>query len=293
MADTEKHDEVDTRSYEVLASLDVSDLDILVPLDFGPDFEFRPISLRLLIFYFSSGFALFYIISHTFIPKGGIISTALFVLLWVILTMLLATPDALGVVNYERLADVASWLSKRARSVACRLSDNAGNFASICAVKKEVTDGVFLSNDGMYQCVFSVVGNASLLLFQSDANAVVDRVDTFWCVVRPDVVDYVFITDKEAQKTYSQIGAYGERMDNLQDKCLLDLCEKKIDSLMTDVAYQQSIHQYMILRAKSMEELQREFAHLESECATSAMMFSRVTQLFGDDALHVFDMYIV
>lgn len=173
------------------------------------------------------------------------------------------------------------------RNVVTRQSSPPKGMYMIVGIENITEDGLIEYADGTFGRAFLVVGSASTLLFDEDRRAIIDRVEAFWRKTRPGV-EYIWMTLKEPQRTHHQIAAFQRRAANLKykDPDLMDILEEEFDIMKDFVGTRfKSIHQYLIIKADSMEELALSVNMLAGEVETSTNMFQSCTRLLEDEVL--------
>jgi len=96
------------------------------------------------------------------------------------------------------------------------------------------------------------------------------------------------MTLKEPQKIYNQAAAVKYRYNKLKlnDNDLNDLCNNQLVMLREVVGKQyQSIHQYMIIKADSMESLLAAKITIQAELDSSGLFIKRCIPLYDDEIL--------
>lgn len=96
------------------------------------------------------------------------------------MTALLLKTDKTKRMGFHLVPVLLGYLPKRNRQVYTRSTNKAGPFYSILGIESidDVT-GLVKYLDGTYAYWYRVVGSASVLLFEDDKNAILDRVDSF------------------------------------------------------------------------------------------------------------------
>ena len=167
--------------------------------------------------------------------------------------------------------------TKKSRHVYTRNHNDAGPFWSIVGIESISDDGLIQYSDGTCGYIYRVVGSASVLLFESDKEAILNRVDNFFkkwelgCEIE-------FITTKEAQKVNRQLYNLRRRYTSLRgdDADLIAIAELQADVLREFVGNDfKSIHQYMVLKASSETSLVSANRILQNEVESSALMFKQ------------------
>ena len=134
-----------------------------------------------------------------------------------------------------------------------------------------------------------MVGSASILLFESDQEAILTRVDNFFKKWQTDS-EVIFMTAKEGQKVYRQLANLQKRYENLQndDQDLRDLAEEQFRILRDYVGSEfKSIHQYMVIKSDNKEALRVANGILQTEVENSALFIKQCVPLERDDTLEI------
>lgn len=275
--------------YNIRDSLDKSFLDIEIAISNKDGMGLKPLPVRFILAVIVSGFICFYMVSNTFISSGGPVGIALFILVWALMSILLLKPDKSGDMAIFRIPTLVNYLPASARKADTRSSSYIGPFHSVSNIDHvEEEEGIVVFNDGGLGLVFSVVGNASCLLFESDRDSIISRMDTFFRTMRQDY-EFIFITSKEAQNVVRQVNAMHERARNEIDPELRELIEFERDYMDQHVGSQyRSIHQYLIIRADNREALAAARNRLQVEVEGSTLIFKRCTALYDGELERVF-----
>lgn len=279
--------------YKIPQSLALGWLDAEITLASDNGVGFRPLSLKVILSIILSGVTCLWCVLNTPISAGGPLLIALFVILWIALTALLLRPLKNGDMAVTQVPALLEYLPKSKRHVLTRSSSPATGFYSISGLESIDEDrGLIHFRDGDVGFAYRIVGSASVLLFDEDRNAILDRVDSFYRNMKTDY-ELIFLTNREAQNVRLQIEAIDRRMSRLGnnpgDDQLLDLLQTERDYLRYEVGGKfRSIHQYMIIKAKSEELLTLGRNMLSSEVESSTLMFKRVTALFDNDLTGLF-----
>jgi hypothetical protein len=173
-----------------------------------------------------------------------------------------------------------------------RRASNAIPFYSIVGIKKDGIDkktGMISWEDGTYGFMYRVVGSASILLFDADKIAIIDRVDSFYRKMDTES-EIIFLTTKSAQPVYKQVSALKETYDNLQDDDpdLRALANEQFGVLKNYVGGSfRATHQYMIIKGDNKEALSKTKAVVQSELENSSLMIKRCVPLKYNDIISV------
>ncbi len=276
------------KSYKIPESLDKTVGDMEISFQSADGAGVKPIKIRTVLMAIGSVMVLFLLISKTFIGNSGIGLIILFSILWLTMTVLLLFPDKTGIPQGSLAASMLNYLPKKMRRITTRKSSPALGFYQLVGIEK-VNDknGLITFVDGTYGYLYQVSGTASILLFPSDRDAILDAADDFWRRVPADC-EYIFITTKEAQKVYSQMGAMKRRYDALEgeDPDLQALINNNYKILHDHVGSQyRSIHQYLLIKGDNLEALRRAHAILNYEVESSTLLFKQCKALHRTEDL--------
>lgn len=212
-----------------------------------------------------------------------------FILLWSALTVILTKYDGTRRMNVQRIMTLLTYLPHKSRYVYTRNNHDAGPFWNILGIDDVKPDGLILFADGTYGYIYRVVGSASILLFETDRDAIIDRVDKFfrkW----DSSSEVMFITTKEAQKVYHQLYNLKQRYINLKndDPDLRRVGEEQFRILRDHIGSEfKSIHQYMVLKSDSKETLRIANGSIESEVGSSSLMIKQCIPLDQEEIYQV------
>lgn len=273
-------------SYHVPYGLAQSYGDMTISLNSKDGSVGKVLPMMVVLSYVISFLACLFCITKTFIgsmssPPQKII----FVILWIALTIVLTSYDGTRRMNMQRIMTLLEYLPKSARYLYTRRQRDATPFYNVVGIKDIEDDGLVVYEDGQYGYWYRVVGSASILLFESDRDAIITRVDNFYRKWEIDS-EISFVTAKEAQKVYRQVANLTRRYENLKndDKDLRALAEEQFTVLKEHVGQEfKSIHQYMLVRAKNLEALRVGTAIVQSEVENSALMIKQCVPLEKED----------
>ena len=147
--------------------------------------------------------------------------------------------------------------------------------------------GLVKYTDGTFAYWYRVVGSASILLFDADKQAILDRVDNFYRKMNTDS-EVIFITTKSSQQIYKQVLALKRKYDNLEvrDPDLIMLANEQFSTLKDYVGDSfKCIHQYMVIKADNKEVLMQTKNIIASEAENSSLMIKRCIAMYKDDIL--------
>lgn len=274
--------------YKIPTSIDKSYFDMEINLQTKDGLGGKPISLGLIASYLVSVMLLFLILNKTFMASASLVIKVIFTITWIVLTGLLLKRDGTNVPQYSLVAAMGNYLPKAKRYVTTRSTSNATAFYGIVGIDSIDEDrGLIAFSDGTFGYMYQVVGSASILLFEQDRDAILDRVDKFWRKVHTDS-EWIFLTVKEPQKIYKQVANLKDRYDNLDvdDPDLKGLLDAQFH-MMRDVIGKEyrTIHQYLLIKADNKEALLTAKNILQGEVEGSSHMFKQCAALFGDELL--------
>lgn len=279
--------------YKIPASLDQSVADMEISLKSGDGMGPKPLPLKVIFFVLASVMICFWLVMKSFIGQGPVWAIVLFVLCWVALTLILMRYDKTKQMQVQMIPALFGYIPKSARHVLTRSSYRANEFYGIVGIESiDDKTGLVSFADGTFGYFYRVVGSASVLLFDSDKDAILRRVDAFYRKMNTDA-EIIFMTVKESQKVYRQIANLKRRYDRLSvnDPDLKGLAHEQFDILKHHVGGTfKSIHQYMVLKADNKEALLVTKNVLQSEVENSSQMIKQCTALFADDIYDVLRM---
>lgn len=278
-------------SYKIPDTLDKSMGDMEISLQSSDGIGARPMPIKIILMYALSIILWFFAVAKTFIADGGIGLIIVFSALWFALTALMLHRDKTGLPQASLVVSMLNYLPKNLRYVVTRNNAPAKDFYTIAGIEDiDGEKGLITFADGTYGYMYRVVGTGSILLFDEDRKAILDRVDSFYKKMKPEY-ELIFITSKEAQKIYRQVARLKERYDNLDfdDPELRAVADMEYNYLKNVVGGSfRSIHQYLIIKAENTEALTVGKNMLQSEVENSSYMFKQCTALFGNDIYDVF-----
>lgn len=279
--------------YKVPTSLDMSYLDIEVALQDDSGAGLRPIPIKSIMLWCGSMMFLLVVLLHSYIKEAGPVWMVLFSLLWLFGTYFYGKADESGRIGVSLVPVLLRYLPKSARQLKTRTSDNAFDFMYLTGLSEKGIDkrNTIYWNDGTVGVGFRIVGTASILLFDEDRNAILDRVGNFYVKLDPEV-QVIFDTTKEAQKVENQLEFTKLQFAHREVKDvpgLNKLYRERYDVLHDYVGERfPSIHQYMFIKAKNYEALERFMAMFYQETTSSSRMFKKTVLMRADDIYEYF-----
>ena len=279
--------------YKIPHSLAEGWLDVEIAITGDNGVGLHPIALKNILVILGSAIGLLWAVMNTGVKDAGVGLILLFIVAWIALSVLLLRPDKMGGMTMRRVPALLEYIPKSSRYVKTRSNQSASPFYSIANIDHiDEERGLVYFADGWLGFVYRVVGSGSVLLFEEDRDAIIDRVDAFYRHMKTDY-EYIFITTRESQNVRLQLQGMDRRIAYLKQQSdtseLVSLLETKRDWLARRVGSQfKSIHQYMILRAPTQEALTLGRNMLQSEVENSSLCFKRCSAVFDDELHEVF-----
>lgn len=278
------------QSYHVPYSLAQDYMDMSISISSKDGAVARVLPMVVVSTYVLSALACMFILMKTFIgTMSSLPQKILFVILWVALTVCLATFDGTRRMNLQRVPTLFNYLPRRSRHVFTRTNHDAGPFFNILGIDNITDDGLLTFTDGTFGYWYRVTGSASVLLFDADRDAIITRVDNFYRKW-DNTSEIVFMTTKEAQKVYRQVANLQRRYENIRndDPDLRELAEEQFTILRDHIGSEfRSLHQYMLIKSKNKESLRVANGILQSEVENSSLMIKQCVPLDKTDVLNV------
>lgn len=278
-------------SYKVPASLNRSYLDHEISLTKSgwPG----PTPIKQLLFYGGGGFVVLWAASSTFIKSSGPVFITLFVIWGLATVAYFGSRTKTKELRAMNVPALLSYLPPSARKVLTRRTSNPTDFAGIVGIDGIDEDGRIHFSDGGKGQVYLVVGSASAMLFDEDRTSILDRIDGFWRKV-DTTCEWIFITTKEPQRIYHQVASLEERNQALEirDPDLIELQNEQYDILTQHVGGKfQSIHQYLLLKGKSEDALEKGNTLLQAEVNGSGLMVKEATMLDREETITMLQVF--
>lgn len=239
----------------------------------------RPIPIRTILLYLVSGLMCFLAVTKTIVASGTVFQKFLFVALWILISWVLFSVDGTGRMQFQLIPTLVNYLPKSSRYMVTRTDNNPSAFYCVVGIKDIGKNGLVTFCDGSFGYFYSVVGSASKLLFESDRDRILDRVDGFFRKISTEC-EVQFITTKSAQRVHKQKLAMRDRYKNLSDPELKALAQKEFDCLHRYVGGRyKSIHQYMLIKGDNYEVLENTKNVVRAEVESSTRMIRRCMPL--------------
>jgi hypothetical protein len=253
----------------------------------GGGWDLRPTPLRQILFFLGGGMLLAWVCMKTFVASAGAPMIVAVIVWWLVCLVYFGGLDKTKELKVQRVPALLAYLPRRARRLIARRSSDPSDFYSVVGIYDIEDDGLIHFDDKSKGQIYLVVGSASYLLFDEDKTSILDHVDAFWRKTDSGC-EWAFITTKEPQRVHRQVVSL-ER-DNqaleIRDPELIELQNEKYDIITQHVGGRfTSIHQYVLLRGKSMDALRRGQQLLQAEVEGSVLMIKEATVLDRTETL--------
>ena len=247
----------------------------------------KSLPIRVILFWVGSIIALFWAASQTFVSRASPWLIILFAIIWISLTAFFGKQGKTKEMNFQRVPTLFGYFQPGARKIITRRGSDPSGFYSLVNIDDIDESGLIQWSDGTIGQAYSVAGSASILLFESDKIAILDRVDKFFRKI--DVgPEFIWITTKSPKKIWVQLANLEKTNLNLKnrDPELIELLNEQFDILKDYVGGAfPSVHQYLIVKASNLEELRKAASLLVSESRDSSLMFKQITMMDADDTI--------
>lgn len=267
-------------SFKVPPSLDRSFMDHEINLS-GGGWQVPPTPVKVLLFYLVSVLALFWAVSSTFVGSANLPLVIGFVIFWLVMMVFLGKYNKNKEMNLSKIPAFVSYAQPGSRSITTRTTSNPSPFYSIARINSIDDNGLMHLQDGTVAQGYLVVGSGSILVFEEDKKAILDRVDAFFRKIDTSA-ELVFVTTREPQRIYKQLAHLEDTNRNLTNRHpeLVELMEERFDILRDFVGTAfTSIHQYLVIKADNLEALRRAHLIVAAEVEDSTLMFKQVTMM--------------
>lgn len=279
------------QSYKIPESLDANYFDVEIALKTNDGIGIKPVPIKIILSAIISIITCFYFLTNGIISNAYGIQKFLFVVIWIALSVVLLSYDKSKQMKIQLVPVLLNYLPKTNRYLYTRKTVRANEFYHLLGIDKvDEHNGWIGFVDGSYGYMYQVVGSASILLFESDKEAILDRVDSFYRKMGSDY-ENIYITVKEPQKIHHQLANLKKNYDTMdvRDPDLEMLFNQQFNILKHRVGDEcKSIHQYMIIKGNNKEQLTIAKNVLQSEVENSSLMFKQCTAMYHDDIVNVF-----
>lgn len=276
------------KSYKIPATLADNYMNMEIALQAKDGVGLKPLPVRVILVWLIGLLALFFLELNQSSPitQCNLFVKIIFGVAWVYLIYLLSRVDKSHRMQIEIVPAILKYFQKSNRFVLTRRTTNAAPFKGIVGIQDiDEQTGLVTYVDGMCGYWFSVVGNASTLLFPEDRDAILDHVDDFYKKMQTDC-ELIFMTAKEPQRVARQSAHLMSQYNALSFKDPdINMLVKEQYSMLTDYVGKEfkSLHQYMIIKGDNREALEAATNIIAAECRASSMMFKQCTPLFRQD----------
>lgn len=276
--------------YRVPFTLDASYADMEIAIRTKDGIGFKPAPMKNVLAYVIGFLSCFWIVMNTVMSVAYLPVKIVFCVVYIMAVFMLCKQDPTQRMQAALISPLINYIPKKSRVVMTRSNQNAASFYQCVGIERiDDKSGLITFADGTFGYMYRVVGSASILLFDADKTAILDRVDAFYRKMNTDA-ELIFLTVKSSQAVYKQMAALKRLYDNLEarDPDLLSLAEEQFDVLKNFVGGSfKSLHQYLILKADNREMLSQTKNLLQSEVENSSRMIKRCVPLYYDDIVTV------
>lgn len=275
--------------YKIPISLNRSTLDHEITIE-AKSMKLKPLPVKVLTYWFLAFVVIAWVLVKS--PLSAASLAALIPLgIWLVaVAVVMGRRTKTGEFTFMQMPALLAYLPPQARKVMTRSNSRPYGFMSVVGIKNVSRDGIIAFDNGDLGQMYAVVGSASRLLFDSDREAIMRRADAFYRKIDSSCT-WIQITTKEPQRVFQQMAAV--EMTNLKlspanrDPGLDVLLQERLDVLDTEVAGQfESLHQYLLVRGKSLKDLRNAHKVLVGE-RQSVLFLRRCEVLKGAQALEV------
>lgn len=273
--------------YKIATSIDKSSLDHEIASVDLWGFRIPAFSVKMMLYWFAVCLIGMFMVTRSWIASAGWLWMILFIIWYATVALYFGRTTRTGELKLMQLVPLMEYLPRRQREVLTRTTSKPSGFLGITGIRDISDDGLIEFLDGSIGRLYSVVGSASLLLFDSDRAKILTRVDNFWRAVPPGT-DWITLTVWEPQRVYRQEMACWRQRQRLlySDPDLESLIEESYDVLSQEVGGKyNSLHQYMLLKSKDADGLRLAHNRLLGEARSSQLMFKRVEMMDSADAV--------
>lgn len=282
------------KSYSIRTPLTREYWDIEIPLQTKDGVGIKAAPIKTIGYYLIGIIIGVFLVVRTFYGAGPIWMTLLFILLWVWGLILLGKVNPTKEMNMQLIPVVMDYTQPNNRKITTRRTQKAVPFWRLVGINNITDDGVIEYSDGRYAMVYEVEGSASMMLFDDDRTAILDRVEAFYGRLSAKI-ELAFLTLQEPQKVYTQIAGLERRNQKLMkqygekyDPDLKSLLFEHLDVMQNLVGGNYvSTHQYMFLMATDQQKLREGVSIIDDEVANSSYMFKSCVMLGKDDIVNL------
>lgn len=273
-------------NYNIRSSIDRSWLDQEIVLDFFK-IPMRPLPLKTLGWW---------IVTVAFICFSLFVSPAqymgwfgkLLMIIWIVAAgAYFGTRTDANRLRITEIVGLMEFYKRGYRVMSTRSRDNPVPFLNMVGIRDIEANGLIRFLDGSVGQMYSVVGSASMLLFNYDKALILNRVSAFFRkVIQPP--EWAFLTTMEPQRVYRQVAALERRNSRMRYRHVgLDACMAEDLDMLQGFAgtNYESLHQYLLIKAPSMSTLKAAHRQLRNEVQSSSLMYRECEKLMADDTV--------
>lgn len=276
-------------AYKIPDSLKKSYGDIPIVISTRKGTSLRPLPVKVVGGFVGGGLFIMWLIQSTFMKPSPIYLKGILIVLLIALLSMLLMPDRTGKSRYSLVPALFNYMQASSRSMIVRRNKPANNFMHVSGIHNVFPSrGLIQFTDGTLGYAYQVVGNASVLLFDEDKDAILSRVDNFYRKMKSDY-QIIYLTAKEPQHVKEQLANMQVRFQNAayKDPDLRAIARMEYRIVHDDVGTAfRSTHQYMIIKADNPEALTLGQQMLRAECEDPGhYMFKEADALVDDDLL--------
>lgn len=272
--------------YKIPFDLNATYADMEIAIRTKDGIGFKPAPMKNVLAYVMGFVSCFWIIQNTVLSVADMPVKIFFAIVYIIAVFLLCKQDPTQRMQVMLVGPLLEYIPKKNRVLMTRSHQNAAPFYTVVGIERiDQKSGLIIFADGTYGYMYRVVGSASILLFEADRTAILDRVDAFYRKMNTDS-ELIFMTVKSSQAVYKQVAALSRRVDNMliKDADLMTCAQEQFDVLRDFVGDSfKSLHQYLILKCDSKEVLSQTKNLLQSEVENSSCMIKRCIPLYYED----------
>lgn len=268
------------KRYHIPTSLDVNMMSKTITLFKN---QSAPIKASLLFEGIGAFMSVCWFLSLPIIKSGSFMIKMTMAACFAGLFYLIFVPDATGIIKADMVPAAINYFFKPInRKIVVRQNRPANGMMILSDIDYiEDHTGLIHFLDGTVGFAYSVVGNASRLLFDQDQELILERVDRWYRKMGRNY-EFIYITDREAQSVTNQINSLKERyakldVDDDDLNAIANMNYRFLDRVVGSTF--KSVNQYLIIKADNGESLMRAKATLINEVADSALVFNRCEAL--------------
>ena len=272
----------------------------------GIKFTKRPFTMMTLVIWVVALVLLAYLEMSSFVGRGSIFGGILFAIGFLLFVFLMGRQDDTHRYGFEVVPLYIQYVLKKARDLTLIRNtplDKARKFFGVKTIeKKGVESGVIRMIDDRWARIYQVVGNASLMLFDEDADKILEQNARFYKNI-PENADIIFDTASEPQRVDEQLAeceyrrslVYDDLLVALFDECEMLLKEAVggyvdenamiVDDADKDTEGHIAIHQYMMIIGDTKQDLYEAEALAFDDMNRSGYVFKYIKPLEYDDVI--------